>query len=390
VTRKRVLFLAPYLGDGGINVHMLTLARELRALGWDVTVCSGGPLQLDDSPPGATTASRAPGPEDYERAGVRHVKAPFPAGIRRPADLPRLLLAPVALWRVIRAVKRHRPTVVHCHSRQMGLYAVMVRLLTGVPFISTVHNPIPTRNPVWARTVGSHAIAVSTDIATLLGRDYGVEADRVTILPPGADAAHFRPPSVEERASARERFGVRPGQAVVAFVGSLNPNKRPDTIVDAVASLARSGREVVALLAGQGPSEAAVRQRAAELDVADRVRLLGYEDSRRVLWAADALVLPSRSEGATELVDEAMLCGVVVLCTPAAAAQQVVPEVTGLVFPEGDHDELARLVGVVIDDPDRRAGMAERALDVARDRLASAPMARTVAATYDAVLETRR
>ena len=237
---------------------------------------------------------------------------------------------------------------------------------------------------------GSHVIAVSTDIAAILGRDYAVEADRVIVLAPGADAAHFRPPTAEERASARERFGVRPGQAVVAFVGSLNPNKRPDTVVDAVASLTRAGRDVVALIAGQGPSEGAVRHRAAGLDVAERVRLLGYEDSRRVLWAADVLVLPSRREGSPVVVVEAMLCGVVVLCTPAAAAQQIVPDVTGLVFPEGDHDRLARLVGEVLDDPDRRARLAERALEVARDRLASAPMARIVAAAYDAALEVRR
>ena len=55
---------------------------------------------------------------------------------------------------MIRAVKRHRPAIVHCHSRQMGLYAVILQVLTGVPFVTTVHNPIPTRNPVWAWTAG--------------------------------------------------------------------------------------------------------------------------------------------------------------------------------------------------------------------------------------------
>ena len=66
-----MLFLAPYLGDGGINTHMLTLGKELKKLGWDVAICSGGSL--------GEVAKDAPTPEDYDEAGIPHFRAWIPA-----------------------------------------------------------------------------------------------------------------------------------------------------------------------------------------------------------------------------------------------------------------------------------------------------------------------
>ena len=71
--------------------------------------------------------------------------------------------------------------------------------------------------------------------------------------------------------------------------------------------------------------------RAGSMGIAPRVQLLGYQDSRSGLWAADALVLPSEVEGVGLVFVEAMLCGCSpLLCSPAAAAQKVTPDVTGV------------------------------------------------------------
>ena len=379
--KKRVLFLAPYLGDGGINTHMLTLGKELKKLGWDVAICSGGSL--------GEVAKDAPIPEDYEEAGIPHFRAWIPASPHRLRDLPQLLQLPIAMWQVIRAVRQFRPALLHSHSRQMGAYARVVQLLVGVPFISTVHNPIKPRNRLWARTtfLGSEAVAVGGEIQAGLIRDYGVDPDRVRVVAPGADAEHLRPPTRDERDVARRRWGIQPGQFVLAFVGSLNANKRPDTLVDAVAALGATQHDVVALVAGQGPDEEALRARAGSLGIAPRVQLLGYQDARSVLWAADALVLPSEVEGFGLVVVEAMLCGVPVLCTPAAAAQKVTPDVTGVVFDVGDDEGLAQRVRQMIEQPDVRGAMAARALDDARNRFSSTQMARSIEETYLRALE---
>jgi glycosyltransferase involved in cell wall biosynthesis len=392
----RVLFLAPYLGDGGINTHMLTLGAALRKLGLEVAICSGGahagPTHHDIAT-GRPTATGSPLPADYERAGIRHFDARIPASPHRLRELPQVLLIPVAMWQVLRAVRRFRPDIIHSHSRQMGLYARLAQLLLGVPFVSSVHSPVTPRNRLWAATtfLGARALAVSDEIRGSLIRDYRAAPDRVRTVPPGPDPEHFRPPTPGERQAARRRWQLREDQFVLAFVGSLTQNKHPETLVEAVADLVRDGRDVVALVAGRGPLEAAVAEQAVALDVGDRVRLLGYQDARDLLWAADAFVLASRSEGSPLVVSEAMLSGVVVVSTPVGGAvRQLMSGSTGFLFEHGSHRQLAQRVEELIDRPDIRRDFAARALEEARLHYSSTAMVKAVIATYEDALSEPR
>ena len=393
---RRVLFLAPYLGDGGINTHMLTLGTELRRAGLEVAIGSGGAhagetrFDISSERPSAVTA---PLPEDYERAGIHHFGISISASPRRLGDVPRLLLIPVAMWQVIRAARRFRPDVVHSHSRQMGLYARVLQLLLGVPFVSSVHSPVTPPNRLWAATtfLGVRVLAVSDEIRASLIRDYHVAPDRVRIVPPGPDAGHFRPPSPDERWAARQRWGIRDGQFVLGFVGSLTENKHPETLVEAVVDLEGAGRDVVALVAGRGPIEDDVAALAKLRRMGDRVRLLGYQESRSVLWAADVLVLPSRSEGTPLVVSEAMLCGIVVVSTPVGGAvRQLTSGQTGVLFEHENHHDLAARLDELIEHPDHREQLAARALEEARAHYSATAMVKAVVATYEDALSDRR
>jgi glycosyltransferase involved in cell wall biosynthesis len=266
-----------------------------------------------------------------------------------------------------------------------------VQSLTGRPFISTMHNPWPAgRLSVRTTFFGSIAVAVSTEIQSQIITDYGVDPDRVRVVLPGTDADHFRPPTADERRLARERFGIAPGQFVLAFIGSLITRKRPDTVIDAIADLVGRGRDVVALLAGKGFLEEELRARAASSGVGSNVRFLGHHDAREVLWASDALVLPSESEGFGLVLAEAMLCGVIAMRTPVGGADQFTPDVTGIVFGVGDHEELARRVEDLIDRPDFREAMIARALEDSRARFSSAYMGGRIEELYMEAVNGRR
>ena len=391
---KRVLFLAPYLGDGGINTHMLTLGSELQKCGWAVAICSGGSFVDRRQVNGATGAPQnmvGPGVQDYLGAGIEHFEARIPLRPYRLRDTPELLRFPAAAWQVTRAARRFRPALLHSHSQQMGVYACIVHAVLRTPYISSVHSPIRSRGRLWTgATLGSAVIANSDDVERMLIEQGATSPDRLRIVPAGADAEHFRPPEPSERRSAQQHFGIGPGQFVVTFIGTLNTNKSPDTLIDAAADLVSSGHDVVVLMAGEGPMEGDLRNRAAEARLADRVQVLGRQDSRLVLWAADALVLPSRMEGFGTVVAEAMLSRVVVLRTPGGGAvQQITPGVTGMTFPFGDNGELARLIADLIERPDARTAMAGRALEDARARFSSEVMARDIEAIYLSVLQDR-
>jgi glycosyltransferase EpsD len=267
----------------------------------------------------------------------------------------------------------------------MGLYARVAQLLLGVPFVSSVHSPVTPRNRLWAAMtfLGRRVLAVSDEIRASLIRDYHVAPDRVRMVPPGPDAEYFRPPTAEQRRSARQHWAIGEAQFVLAFVGSLTPNKHPETLVEGVADLVGAGRNVVALIAGRGPVEADVAGLARERGVGERVRLLGYQDARSVLWAADAFVLPSRSEGSPLVVSEAMLSGVVVVSTPVGGAiRQLAAGQTGVLFDHENHRELAHRIAELMDHPDQRATLTTLALEEARANYSSTAMVEAVREIY--------
>ena len=110
------------------------------------------------------------------------------------------------------------------------------------------------------------------------------------------------------------------------------------------------------LTSDRGPDMAALLQEAG---LGERLRLLGYrEDVADLMAAADIFVLPSRFEGLPMSVIEAMLTGLPVVATNVRGpAEQVVPELTGLLVPPGDASALAAALGRLAADAALRARM---------------------------------
>jgi glycosyltransferase involved in cell wall biosynthesis len=135
--------------------------------------------------------------------------------------------------------------------------------------------------------------------------------------------------------AARERsaLGVAGDEKLLVYVGRLVPIKNPTTVVEVLADLPD---EYQLAIVGDGPSRGAVEKRAAELDVADRVTLLGEQehvDTLAIIAAADALLLTSDVESYAAVVFEALALGTSVVSTPVANLDAV------------DHPDL-RLVSV--------------------------------------------
>jgi glycosyltransferase involved in cell wall biosynthesis len=210
----------------------------------------------------------------------------------------------------------------------------------------------------------------SADAVVSLNRELSRELQqagvaRARVIRNGVDLSAFTPASGEERGAARRALGLASDATVVAFVGRLTHAKGVDTLLDAwrrVEAADAPGRCWL-FLAGDGDEGATYRQRAtAELR---RATFLGrVKDIRPVLRATDILVLPSRSEGLSNAVLEAMAMGVPVLATHIGGLdEQVVDGVTGVLVAPGDAQALADGLGRLLGDAalQRRLGRQGRA-----------------------------
>nr|WP_247718101.1 glycosyltransferase [Qipengyuania proteolytica] len=168
-------------------------------------------------------------------------------------------------------------------------------------------------------------LAVCEALADDMGA-LGMERDKIAIHYTGLDRDLFRP---MDHTGLRNRIGetfgipVSPGEKLLVTVGALIARKGQGIVIKALGDLP----DARLLLVGRGDEEDCLRKLAREVGVVDRVHFLGSQPPSSlppILSAADAMVLPSQSEGLANAWIEALACGTPLVITDAGGAREVV------------------------------------------------------------------
>jgi len=125
----------------------------------------------------------------------------------------------------------------------------------------------------------------------------GAVDEQVQIVKPALDLQRFAEPV--DRDAVRAKYGWD-GRKVVLSVGRLVERKGQDTVIRALAEVAREVPEVLYAIGGSGPHRAELEKLAVELGVADRVQFLGFVEEGELAQhyaAADIFSMVSREIG---------------------------------------------------------------------------------------------
>lgn len=288
-------------------------------------------------------------------------------------------------WRAYRdiesAIARHQPDLVLLDPAwPLGLLGPHLSRPYGV-VLHGAEVAIPGRLPLAASSL--RRVLRNAEVALCAGSYPEAEARRVAAeylcpvvqVPPGVDVGRFHPLSAEERRDVRDELGVSDEDFVIASYSRLVPRKGMDTLIEASARVAQVHPRVRVLIGGQGRDRARLERLASRRRAP--VTFLGRtSDELHPKWigASDLMVMDCRSrwlgleqEGFGIVFLEAAACGIAQVAGRSGGSHEAVRDgVTGVVLRDSrDSIALARAIGELIEDPERRARYARHAREVA-------------------------
>jgi D-inositol-3-phosphate glycosyltransferase len=181
--------------------------------------------------------------------------------------------------------------------------------------------------------------------------DFGVSADRVTVIPFGINDTIPKSDLTVE--AARRGFGIEPHERTLLFFGQIAPYKGLEYLVDAVAQLARRGERIRLIIGGKvkrGSEDywSAIARKIHELDldglIVQKIGFIPDELVEPYFKAADAVVIPYVDIFQSGVPFLAFSFGLPVIATDVGSLRDDVMADTGLLCKPRDAADLARAI----------------------------------------------
>jgi glycogen(starch) synthase len=384
----RVLILSweyPPLIEGGLARHVRKLAENLIDQDLEVHVLARG---LEESP----------AEEEVDGVLVHRVREP-----ERPRGLSEFVtwiehMNADMLAAGVEVGDRYDFDLVHGHDWLVAVAGDHLAKRFRCPFVVTIHATEYGRHQGWVdkhpqshihgveRWMANRAEQVITCSAYMrehVADIYGLEEDRIAVIPNGIDPSELTP--VDDLDTLRSRF-AEPEERLVLLVGRLVYEKGFQLALEALPGLIERLGDVRFVVAGSGTAEADLRRQASELGLDPYGTFLGWigDDVLHSLYRiADLTVVPSLYEPFGLVALEAMASGCPCIVADTGGLREIVPadDRVGLRFNGGDPEHLATMVERLLTD----APLRDRLVAEASEHVLSfdwADVAKQVAALY--------
>jgi len=364
VSAARVLILSweyPPIVEGGLARHVRKLSEQLVRDGVEVHVLTRGGGRL--------------GAEEERHGVIVH-------RVREP-EFPKDDLDAFVAWvdamnddmRVAGAALGDETSfdLVHSHDWLVAGAARKLARRFNCPWLVTVHATEHGRHQGWVKKhpqkhihgVERRMVRAADQVITCshymrghVADIYGLDEERVSVIPNGIDPLDLQPGADGDLLRLREQFAA-PHERVVLLVGRLVYEKGFQLALEALPGIVERLGDVRFLVAGSGTHEAQLREQAEQLGLMEHGTFLGWigDDVLHALYRiSDLCVVPSLYEPFGLVALEAMASGCPCIVADTGGLREIVPpdERVGLRFNGGDPEHLATMVERLLSDPELR------------------------------------
>ncbi|MFO7751182.1 MAG: glycosyltransferase [Desulfobacteraceae bacterium] len=360
------MFTNTYLPHvGGVARSVAIFAEDLKEMGHKVLVVA----------PTYPDSDERPEDNDSEDGGVLRLPA-----IQKFNGSDFSLRIPIPFY-IDEGIDEFQPDIIHSHHPYLlGDSALRAARKRNLPLIFTHHTlyeeythyvtPDSVSMKRFASVLSteyanlcSRVVAPSQSIRNLI-RERGVRTP-VSVIPTGVDTGFFHSGN---GSSFRRRFNIPEQAVVVGHLGRLAPEKNLVFLAEAIVRVVRENRQVIFLVAGEGPSQQEIMEIFRREGLEDRLVMPGKLTGKPLAdayKAMDLFVFSSRSETQGLVLAEAMAAGVPVAALDASGVREVVVDGKNgrLLEEEADEKRFASAVVKSLEDGEEmerwRAGALE-------------------------------
>ncbi len=313
-------------------------------------------------------------------------------------------LDPVRWWRLVRRLRALRPDVVHTwmyHADLLGGLAARAAgvrcILWGVrhtnldPHLNKRSTLYVARACAWLSSLIPQRIACVAEVSRTAHRAFGYDNTRMVVIPNGFDLQRFAPDQAA-RIAIRTELSIPPTAPLVGLMGRFDPQKNHRGFAAAASVIRRRCPDAHFILAGSGIdyNNAELVDWLRHAGVLDACHLLGRRDDMPQLLAAlDVLVSSSVGEGFSNVIGEAMACGVPCAVTDVGDSAAIIAETGRAVSPSAPEELGAAVADLLTLPAEHRAQLGERARRRAREQYDIGTIVRLYEDQYRAMLRER-
>ena len=303
------------LSAGGLNRYLYGLSCELATQETQTEVCGLAMPEADDSSDFLKLTNLSiPNLSVLNR--FQQIRSSLTLDHLRSKDAINLHFA-LYSFPLLKSLPKDVPITFHFHgpwaleSKQEGDKAIVVWLKKQLEL------------KVYRRC--DRFIVLSHAFGTVLHEEYGIEWDKIHIIPGGVNTEEFQPRLT--KAEAREKLGWQQGRKILFTPRRLVQRMGIDRLLEAMVEVRKVVPEVWLGIAGKGPLAAQLQQQIEDLELQDHVKLLGFvpDELLSVAYqASDLTVVPSISwEGFGLILVESLASGTPALSTPIGGMPEI-------------------------------------------------------------------
>ena len=314
-------------------------------------------------------------------------------------EVPFAAFSPRSFFLLRRKMQREAIELVHVHGRKAGLYGRLACLYTSTPVVYSFHGLHHQKHGALLRTLSvgvERALGKRTDrFINVSGSERQaclalglLDGERGLVVCNGIDWQSFDALTVDVR-QVKAGLGFDPNDLVVGHIAKFDVQKAQDDLAAAIPFVLEQCPRAKFLFVGDGALRPQIEDQVTRLGVDRQVVFTGYRDDvARLLKAIDVVALPSRWEGLSLVLLEAMACRKPIVASCVMGNIDVVVDgVTGFLVPSGAPQALAGKIVRLLQDARLRADLGRRGRERVEQEFSLACMVARMRSVYQELLE---